>query len=97
MSYIHQDAIYVAQAADRSDARYEALRDADEGGCLSVAALMGLEPEVIHPGHWALECQCCDGSGEHNEVPQRRSVEDTKNWPCQPCAGTGEFRIEIPR
>jgi len=39
----------------------------------------------------------CEASGEHNEVPQRRSVEDTRNWPCQPCKGTGEFRIEIPR
>jgi len=103
-----QSALIREQAADRSDARFEAQRDADEGGCwLTVHALNGLMLDKAAASldvsaskesrYWALVCQCCDGSGEHNEVPQRRSVEDTRNWPCQPCKGTGEFRIEIPR
>lgn len=44
---------------------------------------------------WFLECQCCNGSGRHDSG--HLNVQDAKDYPCKPCAGTGEFRIQVPK
>ena len=66
--------------------------------CLAVIpALVPLgDGQRIHYGDegFYLECQCCDGSGRHDSG--HLNVQDAKDYPCEPCAGTGEFRIEVP-
>ena len=42
-----------------------------------------------------LRCHCCNGSGRHDSG--HANVQDANdNQQCEPCKGTGEFRIQIP-
>ncbi len=49
---------------------------------------------------WFLTCQCCEGLGAHTWSPASyyngRPGPDSGEYGCEPCKGTGEFKVEIP-
>ena len=52
--------------------------------------------QYLSPIAW-LECQCCQGSGEHAWSPSDHGVDpEGGHYGCGPCAGSGEFKVEMP-
>jgi len=55
------------------------------------------QPDVVWiEWGFALRCQCCDGSGRHNWVPPSGNIQKTREYPCESCAGRGEFKVVTP-
>jgi hypothetical protein len=67
------------------------LADALDGGDFS-------RPEIVASRtDWFLTCQCCRARSEHPWSPSGQGVDpDEGHYPCEPCAGTGEFKILMP-
>ena len=67
------------------------LDDALDGGNFSCPEIVGSRTD------WFLTCQCCRGRSEHAWSPSGQGVDpDEGHYKCQPCAGTGEFKILMP-
>ena len=47
------------------------------------------------PRYYFIPCQCCNGSGRHDSG--HLNVQDAYDYACEPCKGTGEFKIEVPK
>ena len=46
---------------------------------------------------WYLMCRCCESSGEHAWSPSGHGVDpDGGHYGCEPCKGTGEFKVVMP-
>ena len=68
----------------------------------ALGAVSPYQPELSWGGNyvtrWYLICQCpgC-ASGEHHWSPSGHGVDpDGGHYGCDPCKGTGEFKVEMP-